>query len=178
MSDFDRNAYGTPEYILQAVRESFGGTIDVDPASNAKAQERVRATNWYGDPGPVHKAGYCGADSLDEDWIGRVYLNPPYGKGLILPFAEKLDAMSDRKGGDGSLLIDAHAVLVNLDPSTGWFRVFACCSTHLVLLHKRVAFLHPETGEPTTGNPRPQCIFLRGANLEPYRKLGTIVEIK
>lgn len=165
--DFDRNAYGTPEYILQAVRESFDfHRISMDPASNAKAQERVRAECWFGEGSPF------GDDGLSFVWHGRVFLNPPYGKGLILPFAEHL-AGKDSAGG-----VTAQAVLVNLDPSTGWFRVFTGCSTHIVLLDKRVAFLHPETGEPTTGNPRPQCIFLRGANLEPYRKLGTIVEIK
>jgi hypothetical protein len=168
MSDFDRNAYGTPEYILQAVRESFGGTIDVDPASNAKAQERVKARRWCGEGSDFRTNG------LSFVWHGRVFLNPPYGKGLILPFAEALSNAWDQP----HVGIEAHAVLVNLDPSTGWFRAFAGCSTHIVLRDKRVAFLHPETGEPVTGNPRPQCIFLRGANLEPYRKLGTIVEIK
>ncbi len=170
--NFDRNAYGTPEYILQAVRESFGTPsgamreIDMDPASNAKAQERVRAKCWFGEGSPF------GADGLSFVWHGRVFLNPPYGKGLILPFAKHL-AGNDSAGG-----VTAHAVLVNLDCSTGWFRVFAGCSTHIVLLNKRTAFLHPDTGEVVKGNKKPQCIFLRGANLEPYRKLGTIVEIK
>lgn len=166
---FDRNAWGTPDYILGVVRESFGGTIDVDPANNAKAQERVRAKCWFGEGSPF------GPDGLDYVWYGRVFLNPPYGKGLILPFAEHLSRMwSDPQFSD----VAAHAVLVNLDPSTGWFRVFAGCSTHLVMLDKRVAFLRPDTGKPVTGNPRPQCLFLRGCDVNPYRKLGTVLEIK
>lgn len=160
---YDKNSWGTPEYILDAVREAFGGQIDCDPASNAKAQERVRARVWYGE-GP----GTFGADGTVCVWYGRVFINPPYGKGLIMPFAEALAANVIDEG-----RVRSHAVLVNLDPSTEWFRTFESCSTHLVNLG-RVAFLHPDTGLPVKGNSRSQCLLVRNVNLEPLRKLGSV----
>ena len=174
--EYDRNAWGTPDYILDVVRESFAfGKISMDPASNESAQERVRAEIWFGDESPhgtPQDPNTNFVDGLGYVWHGSVWLNPPYGKGLILPFAKHL---ADKRTAGG---VTQHAVLVNLDPSTGWFRVFAGCSTHLVMLDKRVGFLHPETGKPVSGNPRPQCLFLRGCDVNPYRKLGTVLEIK
>ena len=160
--DVDRNAWGTPEYILDVVREGFGGTIDVDPASNTTAQERVRADVWYGEGSPF------GADGTAVLWGGNVFLNPPYGKGLLLPFAETLRDSVQANTCTG------HAVLVNLDPSTDWFRLIESQSTAICLLDKRVGFLHPVTGKPISGNPRPQCLLLRGVNLEPYRRIGRV----
>jgi hypothetical protein len=169
---YDKNSWGTPDYILDAVREAFGGQIDCDPASNAKAQERVRATVWYGEDTPF--SGALSDDGCDFAWRGKVFLNPPYGKGLIRPFAQSLAWHY----ADGFVNIEdeyctAHAVLVNLDPSTEWFKTFESCSTHLVNLG-RVAFLHPDTGLPVKGNSRSQCLLVRNVNLEPLRKLGSV----
>lgn len=165
---YDKNSWGTPDYILDAVREAFGGQIDCDPASNAKAQERVRAKYWHGleDTGPFDIS--FDFNGLDFFWLGRVWLNPPYGKGLILPFADQLCEEVN------AARCTAHAVLVNLDPSTEWFKTFESCSTHLVNLG-RVAFLHPDTGLPVKGNSRSQCLLVGGnVNLEPLRKLGSV----
>jgi phage N-6-adenine-methyltransferase len=162
---YDKNSWGTPQHIIEAVREAFGGQIDCDPASNAKAQERVRAEVWYGEDTPF--SGALSNDGCDFFWLGRVWLNPPYGKGLILPFADQLREEID------AARCAAHAVLVNLDPSTEWFKTFESCSTHLVNLG-RVAFLHPDTGLPVKGNSRAQCLLVRNVNLEPLRKLGSV----
>jgi hypothetical protein len=162
---YDKNSWGTPDYILDAVREAFGGQIDCDPASNAKSQERVRAVTWYGAGSP------SGEDGLAYGWNGKVFINPPYGKGLVQPFADSLEG--EYALASGCRFVDGHAVLVNLDPSTEWFKTFESCSTHLVNLG-RVAFLHPDTGLPVRGNSRSQCLLVRNVNLEPLRKLGSI----
>lgn len=167
---YDKNSWGTPVYVLDAVREAFGGQIDCDPASNAKAQERVRAGEWFGQDSPHVHADTC--DGNDYVWSGRVWLNPPYGKGLVQPFADSLSSMWANSE-NVTFPIQAHAVLVNLDPSTEWFRTFESCSTHLVNLG-RVAFLHPDTGLPVKGNSRSQCLLVRNVNLEPLRKLGSV----
>jgi hypothetical protein len=62
----------TPTEILDAVRELFGGTIDLDAASDEKANERVKASRWLG---PEY-------DALKHPWPGAssVFLNPPGGK--------------------------------------------------------------------------------------------------
>jgi hypothetical protein len=167
---YDKNSWGTPDYILDAVREAFGGQIDCDPASNAKAQERVRAVDWHGPDNYVSDP--FGTNGLDYGWEGRVFINPPYGKNLVLPFADMLSCMWDNIEA-AAFPITAHAVLVNLDPSTAWFKTFESCSTHLVNLG-RVAFLHPDTGLPVKGNSRSQCLLVRNVSIEPLRKLGSV----
>lgn len=61
--------WGTPANYVQAVKEFFGGEIDLDPCSNlysivnAKMEYRL----------PEH-------DGLKEGWnYKRIYVNPPYG---------------------------------------------------------------------------------------------------
>lgn len=148
-----KNSWGTPDYILDEVRRDIG-QIYTDPASNEAAQQRVRARVWYG-PGSPH-----GEDGLVEPWEGAVWLNPPYGKGLVMPFVNKLCWHQN-----------SFAALVNLDPSTVWFNILAERSTYIIMLHDRVAFINPETGEPVKGNPRPQAIL---TDVEPryMRQLG------
>jgi hypothetical protein len=58
----------TPDHVVEAARRTLGG-IDLDPASCALANERVKAERWFGLPG----------DGLAEEWFGRVFLNPPGG---------------------------------------------------------------------------------------------------
>lgn len=62
------NEWYTPGYIIESVRKVLG-TIDLDPASNAKANEIVKATKYY----TQETNGY------DKEWFGNIFLNPPYG---------------------------------------------------------------------------------------------------
>jgi DNA N-6-adenine-methyltransferase (Dam) len=61
--------WGTPEKYVTAVREFFGGKIDLDPCSNEYSI--VKAEQEY--ILPHH-------DGLKESWnFPRIYVNPPYG---------------------------------------------------------------------------------------------------
>ncbi|GIL79511.1 hypothetical protein Vretimale_18344 [Volvox reticuliferus] len=67
----DSEYYATPTHILTAVRKMYGGTIDLDPASDEKANEAVKAIKYY---------------SADDDglapenpWSGKIFINPPAG---------------------------------------------------------------------------------------------------
>lgn len=61
--------WGTPEKYVKAVKEVFGGTIDLDPCSNDYSL--VDAEIEYSLP---HK------DGLKESWnYRRIFVNPPYG---------------------------------------------------------------------------------------------------
>ena len=60
----------TPPSIVEAARAVLGA-IDLDPASCAAANLRVRAALWHG----------ISSDGLKSPWSGRVFLNPPGGRG-------------------------------------------------------------------------------------------------
>jgi hypothetical protein len=61
--------WGTPSNYVDAVREFFGGEIDLDPCSNQYSI--VKATVEY--RLPKH-------DGLKDSWnFRRIYVNPPYG---------------------------------------------------------------------------------------------------
>lgn len=61
--------YYTPLEYIEAAREVME-KIDLDPASCEAAQERIVATACY----------TVEDDGLSKDWVGKIWLNPPYGK--------------------------------------------------------------------------------------------------
>jgi len=65
------NEQYTPLEITESVREVLG-RIDLDPASSELAnEERVKADYIY--------TKENGLETFEEDWFGRVFLNPPGG---------------------------------------------------------------------------------------------------
>jgi hypothetical protein len=65
----ETNEYYTPLEYLEAAHEVMGG-IDLDPATCEKAQENVKAKEFF----------TMADDGLSQEWHGSVWLNPPYGK--------------------------------------------------------------------------------------------------
>ncbi|MCZ7575675.1 MAG: phage N-6-adenine-methyltransferase [Dehalococcoidia bacterium] len=76
----------TPREWIEAARTVLG-TIDLDPASCALANEVVRATRYY----------TIEDDGLFRRWEGRIWMNPPYGLGLVDMFTSKL--LADYRSG-------------------------------------------------------------------------------
>lgn len=58
----------TPSYIIEAARETMG-SIDLDPASCAVANETVKAFTYYS----------RATDGLQMPWSGNIWINPPGG---------------------------------------------------------------------------------------------------
>lgn len=65
----ESNEWFTPSQYLEAARQVLTN-IDLDPASNASANEMVGAGKIFTKED----------DGLRQKWFGRVFLNPPYGK--------------------------------------------------------------------------------------------------
>lgn len=72
----------TPREVVAAARKTLGG-IDLDPASCAKANKRIKAKQFFS----------VEDDGLTQPWRGRVFLNPPGGS---MVGAEGLKASRDR----------------------------------------------------------------------------------
>ncbi len=65
--------HGTPDYILDAVREVFSGGIDLDPAGHIDFPTGAKLTYY----GPSFRDGI---DGLSGEWMGKIFLNAPHGK--------------------------------------------------------------------------------------------------
>lgn len=157
----DRDRWCTPPHVIEMARAAMGG-IDLDVASNAAAQAIVKAASWY--------SLDTGRDGLALPWAGRVWCNPPYGKGLVDRFSDKI--VSELERGQ----ITAMLVLVNSSTSAAWWQQLARHADSLLFCSSRLSFWHAETGKTQSGNFYDQTIFTFGAlDLEPLEPLGAII---
>jgi len=142
----------TPAEYVDAAREVMGG-IDLDPASSALANETVRATRFYDKTD----------NGLERDWAGRVWLNPPYGKGTGL-FVTKLTYEYEHGYGPVSaaiLLINAYGF------DTVWFQPL--WSGLLCFTDHRISFTSPQRG---TGGPANANLFVYlGGDCHRFREV-------
>jgi phage N-6-adenine-methyltransferase len=126
----------TPAIYIEAARKVLGD-FDLDPASCAKAQETVKAKAFYG----------IKDSSLNRDWLGRVWLNPPYSQPNINDFTEKLIS-------ELSLAhVSAAILLTNNHTDTGWFHHCESIAAAICFTRGRIKFIDAVRGEvmPTAG---------------------------
>ena len=134
------------------------GGIDTDPATSEAANlYLVKAKNWF----DVEK------DGLAQQWIGRVWMNPPYSRGLIEAFVEKL--VQEYKAGRTSQA----CVLVNNASDTYWFNSLLAIASAICLPSSRIHFFVPDGyGGVQKGPSKPlqgQAIFYVGTEKERFR---------
>jgi hypothetical protein len=166
----DNKDWGTPPKYVHAVREFFGGEIDLDPCSNQWSI--VKATLEY--RLPEH-------DGLKESWnFARIYVNPPYGL--------------DRKTGSGIrnwLYRCAYAhktygaevlALVPVATNTGHWKkyVFGKARSICFLYDTRLKFLE-DGRDGGKGAPMSCAMLYWGANherfAEVFHKFGAVVSL-
>ncbi len=146
----DSYEWYTPAKYIAAAREVLGG-IDLDPASCQEANKVVKAGKYY----------TIEDDGLRHDWIGRVFLNPPYEVPTVAHFTAKL-AREYESG-----FVDCGICLVNNATDAIWF--------HKLLGYPvcfpvgRVKFTKPggEAGGPRQG----QAFFYLGEDVEKFSKV-------
>lgn len=73
----------TPPHVTEAFKEF--GEFDLDPCSPGDRRPWDTAKHHYGLP----------QDGLSEEWFGRVWLNPPYGRECV----KWLDKLSEHNNG-------------------------------------------------------------------------------
>ena len=139
----ETNEWFTPAAYLQSVRE-FLGEIDLDPASNAIANETVQAKEIY----------TANDNGLEMPWNGRVFVNPPYGveNGQSLAGQFCCKAIEEHAAGNASEVV----ILVNSVHSQKWqapLYDYAVC-----FVDHRIKFVNGDGGE--NENPTFQNIFI------------------
>lgn len=129
----DNCEWYTPAHIIEAARACMGG-IDLDPASCEEANRVVRASAFYTRE----------QDGLQQEWKGRVWLNPPYSRGVIEAFAQKLIH---------SPQIEAAILLTNNASDTAWWQQCAKRARAICFLRGRLTFWGPQErgNSPTQG---------------------------
>ena len=123
------NEWYTPPIFIEAARTVLG-EIDLDPASSEKANKNVKAKVFYTKED----------DGLSLPWNGNIWLNPPYERGLVNKFIEKLYEEID-KGGVGGVI-----VLTNNATETQWWQKLVSGAHSICFPKGRIQFLG-EDGE-------------------------------
>lgn len=145
--------WNTPPHIVAAVVEALGA-IDLDPCSN------------YGTPNvPASRHFTAEDDGLEQDWTGRVYMNPPYGD-VIPEWTNKL-IREFRRG-----RVTEAIALVPARTDTKWFDdLFDCV---ICFVTGRLRFSDSDTGAPF-----PSAAVYFGVDAaafaEAFRDIGNIV---
>ena len=119
----------TPHTVVEPCREALGG-IDLDPASNAHANQVVKATRYF----------TVEDDGLEQSWKGRVFLNPPYS-----PNAGKAEFIAKLAESYSAGEVTAACAILSNDASASWFDPLRGRHAALCLIRGRVQFYKPNT---------------------------------
>ena len=158
----ESNEWFTPAQYADAARELMG-EIDVDPASNATANEVIKATMYYD----------ITSNGLDKSWSGRVWLNPPYGRDNG---GSNQEVWSHRLIEQFQSGITKEAVLlVNANTEAKWFQPFydylICFTNHRIKFYTNDG----TPSQPTQGN----ALIYLGTQQEKFKSLfsqfGTVM---
>jgi len=142
------NEWFTPSKYIESARKVMG-SIDIDPASNHFAQLTVKADK------------YCTIETngLDKHWIGNVWLNPPYGRGLIAKFVNK--ALDEP-------MINNMIILVNSYPDTSWYHLLLGNSCALCMTRGRIHFEKKDGAKASP--PSGQTFFYIGNDPDEFTR--------
>jgi len=141
----DNNEMYTPKEYIDAAREVMG-SIDLDPASSASANEVVQAEKIY----------TVEDDGLTQNWYGNIWLNPPYSKDLLPKFADKFSESEFNQA----------IVFVHNATETKWFLKFVSRASAIVFLTGSVNCKTPRKN--TCQSLQGEAFIYSGENKEKF----------
>ena len=136
--------WSTPPEILEKLYRVVGGPFSMDPCSPSSNRRgaTVRAR--------VHLS--LRENGLAHDWPGKVYVNPPYGRGLAMWTSK---CRTSVEHGSAELVI----ALLPARSDTAWWHRDVAGHADVVLLKGRLAF-----GDGTQAAPFPSALACWGAD--------------
>lgn len=152
------NEWYTPARYIEAARRVMGG-IDLDPASCLEANEIVQADTFY----------TAAQDGLEQEWYGRVWLNPPWGDKGPKFVKRAVQAYERGRIEQAVLLVNAHST------ETNWF---APLWDHLLCFtDHRIDYVSPQ--EKTSASTHGSVFVYLGDDhqtfADEFRQFGYIV---
>jgi hypothetical protein len=142
--------HNTPAFLAIAARSVMGG-IDLDPMSNAIANETIRAHRFF------TKVD----DGLSKPWLGRVWLNPPFS--LADRAVPKL--VESYESGD---IFEAVLLLKSAVETKRYQTLYPY---PFVELNKRVNYVAPGN---KNGPPFATVLFYLGTNFTRWREVMSV----
>ena len=161
----DSNAWYTPVRYVELVKEVLG-EIDLDPFSSEYANRAIRA-----------KKIFTVSDSaFENEWpSGNMFMNPPYGRGMIERAVEIFLHHATYIG-----TVDDAIVLTNASTETKWFQALLKNSQAVCFTNHRINF-YCEDGKETSGNTKEQAFFYFGDDrdifTEVFSSIGTVLKV-
>lgn len=152
-ANYSSDEWCTPAKYIEAARAVFGGSIELDPASNALAQNTIRAERWH------HKTD----SGLIVPWKAKsVWLNFPYSRLLAANFCEK--CCTEFAAGN----FEQGIVLGNSSTETGWYQNLLDSCSAICLPDERIAF--ELVGRAVDDNRNAQTFFYLGDQLQAFHR--------
>lgn len=124
----DSTEWGTPQYLFDTLNKQYGEfTLDAAASvSNHKCDKYYTIED----------------DALTQTWEGRVFLNPPYGRGIIGPFIEK--AYEEVNNGNAECVV----CLLPARTDQDWFLDYCLPYGSITFMRRRVRFEGATSGAP------------------------------
>ena len=147
-----QNEWYTPVEYVEAAREVMG-EIDCDPASSKIANKTVQAKVFFSKE----------QDGLGKDWVGNVWMNPPYAQPLVDRFSEVMTWKFE----NGE--VKQACILVNNATETEWFQRMLKQASAVCFITGRIHFIDPE-GKPSGAPLQGQCVLYLGKAVGKFGK--------
>ncbi|MGL6099726.1 MAG: DNA N-6-adenine-methyltransferase [Fusobacteriaceae bacterium] len=149
-SNNNNDEWYTPPEFVNSARWVMGG-IDLDPASNAIANENVGALEFYS----LENSAFL------HTWRGRVWMNPPYSR-VIKDFVNKL--VDEYDAGN----VTEAVVVTNNGTDTQWFHRLAGASSAICMVKGRIGFQDAD-GVRINNNNKGQIFTYLGDDPETFK---------
>jgi hypothetical protein len=150
----------TPARYVEAARLVLGA-IDLDPASSEVAQQTVQAEDFFTEQ----------EDGLSKEWIGRVWLNPPYHRDLASKFIDKL--ILEFTAGRTTAAI----LLTNNCTDTDWFDAAIRAAETVCFTHGRICFFDGRASPPREMDTpaQGQAFFYFGDDVQRFEDVFCVI---
>jgi ParB-like chromosome segregation protein Spo0J len=116
----------TSDFIKKPVYDFFGD-IDLDPCSNSIINPNIKAKKYYTKE----------MNGLNRPWVGKVFVNPPFSKGLCLDFVNK--SIDEIENGNVKEII----FLMPSNVGVRWSNILMDNNFIICCLNKHVKFISP-----------------------------------